>query len=274
MKVLIWVLCFFANALITTVLKEELGIGLGAIPTILLYGGTIWLARILCKKWDNHKNNKQESKNSPKENTTHICLSDKEETLHTRGYNDIPISDLRLDTSVQLPESYIQQYHLSDNTQQTKTEVNKNKESKKFCSHCGGGIDPITKKCNGCGKQYFKGIKFNKFSVAIIVISMILVTSVILNIIQYNKIDTMMLRQTYLEDETKELYKELSELRSTRWENQGLANFVDKYVVFIEDNGTKRYHKYNCEDFKGESFWVFNTEAAEGEGYYACPKCH
>lgn len=54
MKVLIWILCFFANALITTVLKES-GILLGAIPTMILFGATLWLARTLCKKWGEHK---------------------------------------------------------------------------------------------------------------------------------------------------------------------------------------------------------------------------
>lgn len=54
MKVLIWVLCIFANALITTILKES-GILLGAIPTMILFGAMLWLARTLCKKWDEHK---------------------------------------------------------------------------------------------------------------------------------------------------------------------------------------------------------------------------
>ena len=54
MKVLIWILCIFANALITTILKES-GILLGAIPTMILFGAMFWLARTLCKKWDEHK---------------------------------------------------------------------------------------------------------------------------------------------------------------------------------------------------------------------------
>ena len=53
MKVLIWILCIFANALITTILKES-GILLGAIPTMILFGAMLWLARTLCKKWDEH----------------------------------------------------------------------------------------------------------------------------------------------------------------------------------------------------------------------------
>ena len=51
MKVLIWVVCFFVNALVTTIVKDS-GVILGAIPTVILYGVTIWLARNLCKKWD------------------------------------------------------------------------------------------------------------------------------------------------------------------------------------------------------------------------------
>lgn len=54
MKILIWLLCIFANALITTLLKES-GITLGAIPTMILFGAMLWLARTLCKKWDEHK---------------------------------------------------------------------------------------------------------------------------------------------------------------------------------------------------------------------------
>ena len=57
MKVLIWVLCIFVNALVTTIVKES-GVILGAIPTVILYGVTIWLARTLCKKWDEHKESK------------------------------------------------------------------------------------------------------------------------------------------------------------------------------------------------------------------------
>lgn len=58
MKFLIWFLCIFANAIITTIIKEA-GVILGAIPTVILFGATMWLARTLCKKWDEHKENKE-----------------------------------------------------------------------------------------------------------------------------------------------------------------------------------------------------------------------
>ena len=45
------------------------------------------------------------------------------------------------------------------------------------------------------------------------------------------------------------------------------------YVVFVEDDGTEWYHKFECSRFKGAG-WVFNTEMAQSLGYTACPVCH
>ena len=54
MKILIWTGCIFGLSIFITMLRTG-GILLGGIPTALLYGGMFWLARTLCKKWDNHK---------------------------------------------------------------------------------------------------------------------------------------------------------------------------------------------------------------------------
>ena len=61
MKVLIWFLCIFANALITVLAKEN-GIILGAIPTIVLFGGMFWLATALCKAWDKRHEDDRENR--------------------------------------------------------------------------------------------------------------------------------------------------------------------------------------------------------------------
>ena len=52
MKVLIWFLCIFGYALSQTLLQVSGGITLGAIPTVILFGGMMWLARSLCLQWD------------------------------------------------------------------------------------------------------------------------------------------------------------------------------------------------------------------------------
>lgn len=50
MVILIWVLCFLAFGLVQSLL-QLIGITLGGIPTILLFAGTIFLARTLVKLW-------------------------------------------------------------------------------------------------------------------------------------------------------------------------------------------------------------------------------
>jgi hypothetical protein len=54
MKFLIWFVTIFVTALITSVIREA-GIILGAIPTVIIYGAMLWVARTLCKKYDERK---------------------------------------------------------------------------------------------------------------------------------------------------------------------------------------------------------------------------
>lgn len=51
MKVVIWGLCIFVYAAITVALRS-CGVILGGIPTMILYASMFWVARTLCKKWD------------------------------------------------------------------------------------------------------------------------------------------------------------------------------------------------------------------------------
>jgi AraC-like DNA-binding protein len=50
--------------------------------------------------------------------------------------------------------------------------------------------------------------------------------------------------------------------------------FYERHVVIVGDDGTRKYHKYGCDDLDTSYFWAYNTEKAEQLGYYACPKCH
>ena len=56
MKGLIWFGCLLVLSIITTALKTS-GIMLGAIPTVLLYGGGVWVAKKLCNMVDDNKKN-------------------------------------------------------------------------------------------------------------------------------------------------------------------------------------------------------------------------
>lgn len=51
MKVLIWFVVLCIPSVITTMLKK-VGVGLGFLPTFLMYFGVYHLAKFLCAKWD------------------------------------------------------------------------------------------------------------------------------------------------------------------------------------------------------------------------------
>lgn len=61
MKILIWFLCIFAFAVVETTARN-VGIILGAIPTVLIAGLFFSMARYLCKQYDDRKAEKKNKK--------------------------------------------------------------------------------------------------------------------------------------------------------------------------------------------------------------------
>lgn len=127
-------------------------------------------------------------------------------------------------------------------------------------------------------KEKVKTIKVSK--VTIILIAVVVALSA-LNVVQLGNRQALQSQITELDKECAlktsritTLNNENSNLQSTVREYIHLANFVDDCVVFVEDDGTNLYHKFDCYRFKENSFWVYNIEAAESKGYYACPVCH
>ncbi len=158
---------------------------------------------------------------------------------------------------------------------------NKPKAKTRFCSYCGSIVDNETKVCTGCGKKYFKGIAFNKFSITATVLSLVIITVSTLCVLQYSKTQKLQKDIEYLELQNSNkqttinrLNDEIDDLERDVTNYIDLANFVDECVVFIEDDGTNLYHKYECSRFKGEGFWAFNVETAKVRGYKECPQCH
>ena len=49
--------------------------------------------------------------------------------------------------------------------------------------------------------------------------------------------------------------------------------FMDSYVVFIEDDGTGNYHRYDCGKFSKKNFWAYSRKLAERQGYTPCAQC-
>jgi len=156
----------------------------------------------------------------------------------------------------------------------TKSIIKKNKEPKKrFCRKCGHIIDDKSKKCTGCGKKYFKIFRFNKFLITVIILSIFLLASVIINIYQYSEIDYLSERKENLQSQLNRLEDKVSDLESENWKDTRALNFYKEYASLVNEN-SKKYHTYGCDDFDISSFWIYNINAAEQKGYYACPKCH
>lgn len=143
----------------------------------------------------------------------------------------------------------------------------------KFCSRCGSVVDRETKICSGCGKKYFKGIKFTKFSITVIILSVVLLTSVIINFVQYTEIDYLNGRVNYWSNQTDKLKDEVSDLEWEKTKQGWSIDFYEEHAAIVTD-GSKKYHIYGCDDLDTSSFRIHNTKQAENLGYYACSKCH
>ena len=76
-----------------------------------------------------------------------------------------------------------------------------------------------------------------------------------------------------LEEQVAKLSEEVASWKNKYYEANEKATFMDKHVVFVEDDGTKLYHKYDCIKFSKNSFWAFNVEATKNAGYKPCPIC-
>ena len=176
---------------------------------------------------------------------------------------------------------------------------NKKTAPVKYCSRCGSAIDSKTKKCTGCGKQYFRGLRFTKFSVTIIILSLVIAVLSTVCVLQFlnvqalgsahqTEIDKLKSKISSLEQQIKtkdstiktrdttikNLEKEIDKLEEEAWDNWSKLYFFDNYAEIVPDDGTRTYHKWGCSKLDtSDGFWIFNTAAAEDD-YKKCPTCH
>lgn len=125
MKILIWLFCAFIYSFIVTVLSY-VGISLGGLPTALLAGFLILIAKRMCKKLDASKiadeNDTDDIQPLPTVNETHV--------IGSPAPNEVLVT------------------HDSPSPSPAMRSVAK----QRFCKLCGHPIDHDTKKCTHCGK--------------------------------------------------------------------------------------------------------------------------
>ena len=147
------------------------------------------------------------------------------------------------------------------------------KAKKRFCKFCGGEVNMKTHQCMVCGKstnlvaRTFTG-KHVKSMIIILLIFVLIGTNA------YQLYSNKLLSDT-LDDTNEQLRITRTKLNtyvSKCSKLEAKANFMDKHIVFVPNNGTRTYHRYDCEEWEGYSFWAFNTEAAVDD-YKPCKKC-
>lgn len=178
----------------------------------------------------------------------------------------------------------------------------KQKKQRIFCKYCGQLIDQNTKKCIGCGKQYSHLPKINKTRVVlwIVIILFVAIIGICLNqtnqyrlqitsldaqisnlnsqIVQLN-IDLETANQLARDknnlsnkksSEIANLERELSNFKADR-------DFINQHFVFVANNGTRKYHHFDCTLFKintdSFSFDVYKLKNAKDQGYKPCSVC-
>lgn len=166
----------------------------------------------------------------------------------------------------------------------------------RYCKLCGSAIDPSTKKCTCCGKQYFSFATARRIALPILAISLIVAVGFFLYsqyqtvIADYeNQIDTLSTalsesksslstvsrERDSLSMQVKRLESDVTELKNAATKTAGELRFYRMYAVIVLDDGTKLYHTYSCPGLTlaGNTFWIYNTAAAENRGYLPCSEC-
>ena len=128
--------------------------------------------------------------------------------------------------------------------------------------------------------------KQKKIIVALsIVCAVFLISTVALSIATYaanQKSKDLQATVKGLKDENFELQKdiihkdgEIDDLTSKYNRAYRKANFLDEHIAFVTNPYADYYHTYSCPTFQNaDSYWAYNIEAAEANGYSPCPRCH
>lgn len=176
----------------------------------------------------------------------------------------------------------------------------------RFCKYCGCPIDSATKKCTGCGKQFFKlpTVKrsvLGKVCVVLLCVALLgfMIWCGYLN--EVNKqmslqladqsssiqslektleensktIETLNQKLSAAKKSLKQLQIDYDDLESKADDIREKVRFYDRYVVFVLEEKPGLYHKYGCPYMKylSYSFYVYDIDVAKQLGYTQCTMC-
>lgn len=184
----------------------------------------------------------------------------------------------------------------------------KPKESKhRFCKHCGHPIDPATKKCTGCGKQYFRPPSLKKSSLVskvVVILSVLIVGMCVYRNIQYqnqikqlhaqiaeqsesitalrsnlesvkDELQSAKTDTSEIKDKYRAKFSEAYNLAEENEEMKDIFEYCKKHMVFVPDDNTRIYHRYSCLAFKFSDslYGIYSADTARAKGFTRCPLC-
>jgi len=76
-----------------------------------------------------------------------------------------------------------------------------------------------------------------------------------------------------LENQIERLLEDRESLEDEMADYRTKSDFLDRHVVFVENNGTNYYHTYDCKDFTKSNFWAYSRKLAESQNFTPCPTC-
>lgn len=116
---------------------------------------------------------------------------------------------------------------------EAETSSNSNRKQA-FCKKCGAAIDPTTKKCTGCGKQYFKA----KITIPLVLLFVLLITSAGINVVQCLRekatIETVASQAAKIEELEKTVASQKSAISSQKSTIASQKNII---ALFEEKSG-------------------------------------
>lgn len=262
---------------IISALLKLAGISLGGIPTAII----IWLCFHFGKSIFQDTVEIQYHENLQIDDSTTAILADKSKNCHTEEQQNAKINE-------DINKCEICGRKTNDN----ENHDNLTEPKSMLCRKCGATLIDGSSFCNKCGTKVEKLSSIIKRKNPLIaVISIFLSLSIVSNIAlavfynvkikDYNELnseyqslrwDNSLLKGNY--DSLKDDYDECESLREDAESYENEAFFFDNYAVIVYEGDKGHYHKYGCSHCdSSDSFWIYNTEAAESYGIKPCSYC-
>lgn len=153
----------------------------------------------------------------------------------------------------------------------------------RYCQKCGGIVDPETKKCLKCGKQYFK-LPTNMVRKGIVALLFSAMTAGLVYLYMQNQALAQELDAKTKEASRLEMQRDIADNNANDWREKYLSiydeyKFYHDYAVIV-GKGITNYHSYGCSrlfdangNWKMDGIWIYNINAAQGDDYDPCPEC-